>query len=538
MQLVGVGDRAEWLLLRADRTGDWSSAWVRSIGPWRLIYALRTRAHAGCADPGDPLRAARLRAAAACHDLVELEAPHDLTLEILASIPPRRRLITWRGPAESGRALTARLEWLTGVDAAAYQLVVNCRRPWDGIAPLEMLHGSRRRDVVGFADGEAGLWSRVLSPLLGSPLVFGGLDGACDAGEPSITRLVEDFGLPDPGPIALTFGIAGDPVAHSLSPRLHNACYRAMGIPAVFLPFEVDSFDEFWGELAASGVLERLGLPLLGLTVSSPNKEMAAATVPVVSPAARRAGAANLVYRRGGRWVADTTDPAGVLETLARRGIALAGRRVAVVGCGGSGRAIASALSRAGLEVVLANRGRPRGELASRQLGLPVLELAAFSPADFGLVVNATPVGRAGGDLPFACDRLAAGAVVVNLVYAARPTPLAVAAASRGADVISGHEVLLSQAARQFEKMTGRPMPLELAADCLNSRASKARARVPGEDRQPGSTADPSRSVVGAGNPGSTFGPGGTPHFLRAENQVENGCGWPTISTPARRSGK
>ena len=75
----------------------------------------------------------------------------------------------------------------------------------------------------------------------------------CDAGEPSITRLVEDFGLPDPGPIAMTFGIAGDPVAHSLSPRLHNACYPAMGIPAVFLPFEVDSFDEFWGELAAAG---------------------------------------------------------------------------------------------------------------------------------------------------------------------------------------------------------------------------------------------------------------------------------------------
>ena len=103
----------------------------------------------------------------------------------------------------------------------------------------------------------------------------------------------------------------------------------------------------------------------------------------------------------------------------------LAGRRVAVVGCGGSGRAIASALSRAGLEVVLANRGRPRGELASRQLGLPVLELAAFSPADFGLVVNATPVGRAGGDLPFACDRLAAGAVRrrPGLCRAPRPWP-------------------------------------------------------------------------------------------------------------------
>ena len=72
--------------------------------PLAADLSRRTRAHAGCADPGDPLRARGSATAAACHDLVELEAPHDLTLEILASIPPAPRLITWRGPAESGRA--------------------------------------------------------------------------------------------------------------------------------------------------------------------------------------------------------------------------------------------------------------------------------------------------------------------------------------------------------------------------------------------------------------------------------------------------
>jgi 3-dehydroquinate dehydratase/shikimate dehydrogenase len=152
------------------------------------------------------------------------------------------------------------------------------------------------------------------------------------------------------------------------------------------------------------------------------------------------------------------------VETLGRRGLEAAGRRAAVVGCGGSGRAIASALAVAGAAVVLFNRSRQRGEQAARRLGLPMVELARFSAAEFDLIVNATPVGREGEDLPFACDMLAAGAVVIDLVYAPRPTPLAVAAAARGAEVIDGYEVLLVQASRQFEKMTGQIMPVEALA--------------------------------------------------------------------------
>ena len=455
---------AGWLLVRADRTGDLSPSWLRSIGPRRLIYALRTRRAGGDADPSDPLRPARLREAAREYDLVELEAPHDLVPEVLASVPPDRRIVSWRGPAEGTPALTSRLQWLSGVEAAAYQLIVDSRCVEDGLAPLEVLHAAGRRDVVAFADGEAGVWSRALSAMLGAPLVFGALDDEPGSVEPTVARLVEDFGLPDPGPVRMLFGVVGNPVAHSLSPRLHNASYRAMGIPALFLPFRVDSFEPFWRELVASDALDRLGFPLRGLTVSSPNKEASVAAASAVSPASRRAGSANLLHRRHGHWVADTTDPAGVLETLSRRGIAVAGRRAAVVGCGGSGRAIASALSRAGATVVLSNRGRPRGERASRRLGLPLVELSAFSAADYDLIVNATSVGRDGEGPPFACDRLAPGAVVVDLVYAPTSTPLAAAVVARGARLVEGHEVLLVQASRQFAKMTGKVMPVDLVA--------------------------------------------------------------------------
>jgi 3-dehydroquinate dehydratase / shikimate dehydrogenase len=456
---------AEWLLVRADCVGDLTATWLRQIHPCRLIYALRTRSYGGRADPHAPERKTQLGQAALTHDLVELEAPHDLVPEVLAVVPRARRLVTWRGPAEKSDALLARLEWLTGFDAANYQLVVAGCSVADGIGPMLAIVSAARRDVVAYATGESGMWSRVLSAFLGSPFVHGSLDGGeAAAGEPSVARLVDDFGLPDPGPVRMTFGIAGEPVSHSLSPRLHNGCYRMAGIPAIFLPFPVAEFGRFWDELIAGGVLERLGLPLGGLTVSSPNKEMVASVVSAVTPAARRAQSANLVYRRGGHWIADTTDPTSVIETMRSRGLAVAKRRAAVVGCGGSGRAIASALARAGAEVVLCNRSRSRGEMASRQLGLPLVDLSAFSAEDFNLIVNATPVGRSSAELPFACNRLVPGTVIIDLVYAPRPTSLAVAAAARGADVVSGHEVLLVQATRQFEKMTGRVIPFELMA--------------------------------------------------------------------------
>ena len=152
--------------------------------------------------------------------------------------------------------------------------------------------------MISYADGELGLWSRVLSPLLGAPLVFGCLDEEDGSGEPSVARLVRDYGLPDPGPVQGTYGIIGHPVAHSLSPRLHNASYRATQFPALFLPFSVTNFGPFWEEIVMVGALDRLGLPLLGLTVTSPLKERSVEAATVVSPSAQRAGSANVMYRR------------------------------------------------------------------------------------------------------------------------------------------------------------------------------------------------------------------------------------------------
>jgi 3-dehydroquinate dehydratase/shikimate dehydrogenase len=450
-----------WLQVRADRVGDVPASWLREAFGSRLLYTLGD-------DAGGPDRGDRLIAAAAQgYDLVELDAQRDIRGDVLARIPLEQRMICWRGAAVDASELASMFRHLSRIGARSYLLIVHARRVSDGLAPLLFLRSAGRRDVTAYADGEVGLWSRILAPVLGAGLVFsGGADGGSEGSDgPGPERMIGEFGLPSLPAVDRICGIVGAGATRSLSPGLHNAAYRALGYPGLFLPFRVDAFEEFWREVVESRALEQVGLRMQGFTVASPNKEAAATVLKARGRTSRDSASANLVFRRGSAWAATTTDPTGVLANLDRR--TLSGRRSAVVGCGGSGRAIATALSRAGAPVTLVNRCRERGERASRLLGLPFVPLSQFSADGYDLIVNATPVGTRGDALPFTLRGVARHTVVVDLVYAQGPTPLVESARARGVRVVDGREVLLAQVERQFTRMTGLAPPPGLVAERL-----------------------------------------------------------------------
>lgn len=443
------------LEVRADLTGDLDADWLRDRFAGELIYSLRGRADGGAFDGPADERRRRLRAAARRFDLVEV-GEEDLGPETLEGIPPQKRLVAKSAPSGAGLAET--WERLSRVPARLYRLAVPAERPQDSLLPLRWLRRMGRQDVTAFATGPAGTWTRLLAPRLGAPVAFGRLAGEADGtGEPTVAQLVTDYGFPAQPPLERTFAIAGRSVGRSLSPRLHNAAYRELGLPALYLPFQVDGFAAFWREAVAG--LEELGWPLRGLTVTAPHKEEALGLADEASPLAVQAGSANTLLRRRGAWRADTADAEGVIAALVRRRIPLAGRAVAVVGCGGAGRAAAAGLLRAGARVTLVNRGAERGDYAARLLGLPLVPLAEFSPAGYPLIVHATPLAA---EPPFAAGELSPGVVVVELVYGAAPTPLMTAVRGRGGVAIDGHEVLMVEVRRQFRLMTGRRMPAEV----------------------------------------------------------------------------
>jgi 3-dehydroquinate dehydratase/shikimate dehydrogenase len=461
----------DWLEVRADLVGELDAARLARLFPGKLLYTLRSRAEGGGSEGTPERRRQRLIEAAGRYDYVDLEAARDLTPEILKGVPLEKRVISWHGPAPGLDGLTATFERMAAVPAALYKLVPTAAQAGEEVQAILLLASLGRRDVAAFAAGAIGAWTRLVAPRLGAPVVYGSLGDVPGApGQISIERLRRDYGLPELPPVEALFGIVGKPVTHSLSPRIHNAAYRALGIPAVYLPFHAESFGDFWLEVMENAGLEAIGLAIRGLSVTAPFKESALAVCGAESPLVSLIGAANTLVCNQGVWEAEATDPDGVVLPLRDRGLAIEGMEVAVVGAGGAGRSAAAGLDRAGARVTMFNRDPERGKssaeyLSSKQLHVTFRPLADLDPSQFDLLVNATSLGRGADDpLPFDVSGLRAGAVVIDLVYFTdRPTRLLVEAAARGAVAIDGREVLVDQARGQFRLMTGRELPLDLA---------------------------------------------------------------------------
>jgi 3-dehydroquinate dehydratase/shikimate dehydrogenase len=465
-ELTALPASVEWLEVRSDLVGDLDPAWLRSRFRGRLLYALRSRAEGGNFEGSQGQRYDYLGRAADSYDLIELEGERDFSPDLLDKIPIEKRLVSWHGAASNLSELKARFGQLSSVPASIYKLVTQTTKASAELASLSLLNSLGRSDTIAYSSGPLGFWSRLVAPHLGAPIIFGSVSNGIPT-EPTINKLIEDYGLPLLAPLEGIYGIVGSPVFHSLSPRLHNAAYRAMNYPALFVPFHVDSFSEFWHEVVRGEVLESLNMPIKGLTVASPHKEAALLMAGAVSLMARRAEAANILVRDNGSWKADTTDPEIVFMAQRKRGIQMKQKRAAVIGCGGAGRAMAAALDGFGAEVSLVNRGAERGNYAAQLLGLPYIPLQGFSAEGYDIVINATPVGRDDGKVPFQIKTLSEDAVIIDLVYGSEPTPLVASAKAPEGVVIDGREVLLTQVLRQFQLMTGKEMPVSLVREKL-----------------------------------------------------------------------
>jgi len=463
-----LSHEVEWLEIRADLVGDLDVGWIRSHFSGRLLFTLRSTAEGGCFDGSVGDRHRWLLRAASQYDAIDLEGDRDLVPRLLRRVPPAKRLISWTGSSADVGRLRARAHAITSVPAWLYSLSVPAKSSRDGLVPLNLLRTLDRRDVVAYATGEAGFWSRVVAPHFGAPVVFGIANTQeASLGQPTISQLIQDYGFPEPPPLRALYGIVGDPVGHSLSPRLHNAGYRALGLPCLFVPFQEASFDGFWTQMVQNNAIESLGVSLNGLTVVSPHKEAALTAGVSGSAMVQRAFSTNIFTKNGHRWTADTTDPEGTVLALRTRGIPITHQKTAVIGCGGAGRAVAAALDELGANVTLVNRSAARGQQAQMRLGLPFVPLSAFSPDDYSMVVNATPLGRQGEALPFDVRRMRMGGSVIDLAYGRELTPLIRQALALGLTAIDGLEVLRIQVLRQFHLMTNAELPPDLCREEL-----------------------------------------------------------------------
>jgi shikimate dehydrogenase len=255
--------------------------------------------------------------------------------------------------------------------------------------------------------------------------------------------------LPLPGRLVLL----GHPVSHSLSPTFQNAALRRAGVPLTYEALDVEP-------ARLSEALERLAGERAAGNVTIPHKEAVAALCARLTPLAGRVGAVNTFWHEEGRLVGDNTDVGGVDEAVrALLGGAPGGVRIALVGAGGSAAAVvAAAVGWEGARVRIWSRSPERSAaLAARFPAVATaVEFLAEAIRGAELVVNATPIGMTGDDIPFPPALLRRSAALLDLVYRRDgPTPWVRLAREQGRRASDGLPVLLAQGALSFERWLG-----------------------------------------------------------------------------------
>lgn len=260
-------------------------------------------------------------------------------------------------------------------------------------------------------------------------------------------------------------GVIGDPVAHSLSPELHQPALDALGIPATY---------ERWHTTLAE-LPERLrgcrSADVLGANVTVPHKVAVIEHLDTLSPLARRAGAVNTVVNRAGSLFGENTDIAGFIAAVRRSSRAPMLKRAVVLGAGGAARAVVLGLEVIGVnEIVVSNRSLTRGqELAEDLMPAPVVPISlndrglVESMASADILVNATSIGWKSNEAPIDLSLLAElprDALVVDLTY--RETDLLLSAKALGRETVDGMPMLVHQGAAAFALFTGQEPPLDL----------------------------------------------------------------------------
>ena len=254
-------------------------------------------------------------------------------------------------------------------------------------------------------------------------------------------------------------GLIGDPVSHSLSPRMQNAAFAARGLDWAYVPLEVERhrLEDAVRGLAALG--------FTGANVTIPHKTAVLAFCDAIDAFAERAGSANTLVVSDGTVIASSTDGLAVTEA-----VGVTGSRVLLLGAGGAAQAVATALLDAGAAALTVSARRPElaGGLAARLRTLfPARKVGAaegWPPLDgeATLLVNATPLRD---EVPVEPRD---GQTVVDLAYRPDGAPTALVAAARG-PVVDGLEILVRQGAASFERWTGLPAPVEVMHAAVRS---------------------------------------------------------------------
>lgn len=262
------------------------------------------------------------------------------------------------------------------------------------------------------------------------------------------------------------FCVIGNPVAHSLSPRMHNAAFAADGYDGVYLAFEVEDVS------AAVGGIRGLGIR--GVSVTIPHKLSVMAHLDDIDETARKIGAVNTIVNDGGKLRGFNTDCSGAVAALLEK-TELFEKRVLIVGAGGAARAIGFGLAEKGAHITFCNRTEEKAKQLARELRVSFCLFKDVENYAGDIMINATSVGMTPktNEMPFPEPLLQPGRVVMDVVYNPLTTLLLEKASIHGCTTVDGASMFIHQGACQFEIWTGRKAPVTVMEETVRRALAK-----------------------------------------------------------------
>jgi 3-dehydroquinate dehydratase/shikimate dehydrogenase len=415
--------------------------------------------------------------AAGCQ-IVDLEIQSALKAkrDAIARLRSRAGLIVSFHDFRATRNLDETLEKMLKVPADFYKVVSTATTLSDNVTMVAFLQTqSDKHALIGLCMGEQGIISRVLSVRAGSVFTFGAVsaDLKTAPGQISAGDLRSIYRIDQVDAATRVYGVAGDPIEHSLSPVIMNTALRRENVNGVYLPLHAKTLKDLMRCVRE--------IPLHGLSVTMPYKQSILAHLDNTDAHTAKIGACNTVVRgQDGKLYGFNTDAAGVVRPLEQR-LSIEHAKVLVLGAGGAARAAVFGLKERGAEIWILNRTAVKGQKLARQAKARTIKRADLRKIAFDVIINATPVGMGNTrDCPLKDEEIQAR-IVFDMVYDPVETHLLQVARAKGIAVIPGVEMFVQQAARQFEIWTGKPAP---AGDMLRAVTIRLQDRASAQKQQ------------------------------------------------------
>lgn len=403
-----------------------------------------------------------------------------------------RLIVSYHNFEETPDDLEAVYDSILRMPAAVYKIATLARKITDSLALFRLLERARTegRELIAVAMGYPGLITRVLGPARGSFLTYCAVSRGREsaAGQTSCEALDQLFRVRQVSRDTIVAGVIGNPVSHSASPEMHNAAARALGLDFVYLPLEIANLP---GSFALSEFFDRFVRPesreldwrLRGLSVTIPHKQKVLAQFDHLDETVCRVFAANTVVIDGNEVKGYNTDVEGAIGPLKQacglEGIPLDQASCAVIGAGGAARAVIYGLMEAGARVCVYVRDLKKAAQVAEDFSVEIVSLDELGLRDSEIIINTTPVGMRGhsqGTSPVPKAVLSSSRIAYDLVYNPLETTFLQEARQAGCRTLSGLEMLVAQAALQFELWTGLQPPVDVMTEAAlrKLRASKS----------------------------------------------------------------